>query len=67
MTQAQTETKEPGMLAKAGNFLSDHKWKIAAGVGVGVAATAAFMYREEITNFATGLISGDNAGGDAFM
>lgn len=59
--------EEPGVLAKAGNFLNNNKWKIASGIGVAAAAAAAYMYREEIAGFATGLISGDNAGGDAFM
>jgi len=56
-----------GMLAKAGNFLSDHKWKIAAGVGVTAAAVAAFVYREEISDFIGDKLTGDAAGGDAFM
>lgn len=73
VAQAEVQTKavetakeEPGMLAKAGNFLSDHKWKIAAGVGV-AAAAAAFVYREEIGSFIGGKVSGESAGGDAFM
>lgn len=77
VTQAQTvaetqnnspvsSAKEPSLLAKAGNFLSDHKWKIAAGVGV-AAAAAAFVYREEIGSFIGGKVSGESAGGDAFM
>jgi hypothetical protein len=62
-----TAKEEPGMLAKAGNFLSDHKWKIAAAVGVTAAATAAFVYREEIGSFISSKVSGESAGGDAFM
>lgn len=30
-------------------------------------AAVAFVYREEITNFVTGIAGGENAGGDAFM
>ena len=47
----------------AAGFAWQHKGKLA----LAAAAAAAFVYREEITNFATGAISGDNAGGDAFM
>lgn len=31
------------------------------------AAAVAFVYREEITNFVTGIAGGESAGGDAFM
>lgn len=46
-----------------GGFVWQHKGKVA----VAAAAVAAFVYREEITNFATGIINGESAGGDAFM
>ena len=59
--------EEPGMLAKAGNFFNQNKWKIATGVGVTAVAAAAFVYREEIGNFIGGKVSGESAGGDAFM
>lgn len=59
--------EEPGVLAKAGNFLNNNKWKIASGIGVAAAATAAFVYREEIGGFISSKVSGENAGGDAFM
>lgn len=63
----ETAKEEPSMLAKAGNFLSDHKWKIAAGVGVAAVAATAFVYRNEIGNFISSKVSGESAGGDAFM
>ena len=62
-----TAKEEPSMLAKAGSFLSENKWKITAAVGVTAAAAAAFVYREEIGNFIGGKVSGESAGGDAFM
>lgn len=65
--EASVAKEEPGMLAKVGNFLSENKWKIAGAVGVTAAAAAAFVYREEITNFVTGIAGGESAGGDAFM
>ena len=74
VAQAEVQTKavetakeEPGMLAKAGNFLNENKWKIAGAVGVTAAAAAAFIYREEISDFIGGKVSGESAGGDAFM
>lgn len=68
VTQAvSTAKEEPGMLAKAGNFLNENKWKIAGAVGVTAAAAAAFVYREEIRDFIGGKVSGESAGGDAFM
>lgn len=65
--EASVAKEEPGMLAKAGNFLSENKWKIAGAVGVTAVAAAAFVYREEIAGFIGGKVSGENAGGDAFM
>ena len=62
-----TAKEEPGMLAKAGNFLNENKWKIAGAVGVTAAAAAAFVYREEIGSFISSKVSGESAGGDAFM
>lgn len=74
VAQAEVETKavetakeKPGLLAKAGNFLNENKWKIAGAVGVTAAAAAAFVYREEIGSFISGKVSGESAGGDAFM
>ena len=46
-----------------GGFVWQHKGKVA----IAAAAVAAFVYREEITNFASGVISGESAAGDAFM
>ena len=37
------------------------------GAGIGGVVGAAFVYREEITNFVTGITGGESAGGDAFM
>ena len=65
--QAAAAKEEPGLLAKAGDFLSDHKWKIAAGVGVAAVAATAFAYRNEIGDFISSKVSGESAGGDAFM
>ena len=59
--------EEPSMLAKVSNFLNENKWKIAGAVGVTAAAAAAFIYREEISDFIGGKVSGESAGGDAFM
>ena len=73
VAQAEVQTnkavvkEEPSMLAKAGSFLNNNKWKIAGGIGVAAAATAAFVYREEIANFISSKVSGESAGGDAFM
>ena len=52
-----------GAVGAAAGFVWQHKGKVA----LAAAAVAAFAYREEITGFATGLISGESAGGDAFM
>ena len=46
-----------------GGFVWQHKGKVA----IAAAAVAAFVYREEITDFVTGIASGESAGGDAFM
>lgn len=65
--EASVAKEESSMLAKAGNFLSENKWKIASAVGVAVATAAAFAYREEIADFIGSKVSGSDAGGDAFM
>lgn len=50
-------------IGAAGGFMWQHKGKVA----IAAAAVAAFVYREEITNFVTGIAGGESAGGDAFM
>jgi hypothetical protein len=52
-----------GAVGAAGGFLWQHKGKVA----IAAVAAVAFAYREEISNFASGVISGESAGGDAFM
>lgn len=52
-----------GAVGAAAGFVWKHKGKVALAA---VAATA-FAYREEISDFVTGAISGESAGGDAFM
>ena len=52
-----------GAIGAVGGFLWQHKGKVA----IAAAAVAAFAYREEIADFVGDKISGDAAGGDAFM
>lgn len=52
-----------GAVGAAAGLVWQHKGKVA----IAAVAVAAFVYREEITNFASGVISGESAGGDAFM
>lgn len=52
-----------GAVGAAAGFVWQHKGKVA----IAAAAVAAFVYREEITNFVTGIADGESAGGDAFM
>lgn len=52
-----------GAVGAAAGFVWQHKGKVA----VAAVAVAAFVYREEITDFVTGIASGESAGGDAFM
>ena len=46
-----------------GGFVWQHKGKVA----IAAAAVAAFVYREEISDFIGDKLTGDAAGGDAFM
>jgi len=52
-----------GAVGTAAGFLWQHKGKVA----IAAAAVAAFVYREEISDFIGDKLTGDAAGGDAFM